>query len=241
MAGKPIVLSRLRPDSGRIVALKQFPLAVCPRSEDLTRSEATSHDANGSTRRPRFLNKRLAQTEPQERAKALTNAVCADGRSRCISGAGRRLANTVLATLKEHEAASGRKYARRGERVTAFATTVEGFIGDLMLARNNIAADGWVFRPLHHQNFAGSEMTHAHISAAIAGLEFLGLIERAPHVRRFGTDLFVSGKMPLKGGDTRFRSTLKLTAMAREAGVDLGALAKHFRPLRRRVVVSSPP
>jgi hypothetical protein len=39
--------------------------------------------------------------------------------------------------------------------------------------------------------------------------------------------------MPLKGGDTRFRSTLKLTAMAREAGVDLGALAKHFRPLRR--------
>src|SRR5580704_14943382 len=108
-----------------------------------------------------------------------------------------------------------------------------------MLAHNNSAAGGWVFRPVHHKYLIGSKITYRHISAAIAGLEFLGLIERAPHVRRFGTDLFVSGKMHLKGGDTRFRSTLKLTAMAREAGVDLGALAKHFRPLRRRVVVSS--
>jgi hypothetical protein len=174
------------------------------------------------------LNNSLAQTEAQKRARALANAVCAACRSRCISDAGRRLVNTVLAALKEYEAASGRKYARHGERVTAFAATVEGFIGDLMLARNNTPAGGWVFRPLHRGYFIGSEITYAHISAAIAGLEFLGLIERAPHVRRFGTDLFVSGKMPLKGGSPRFRATLKLTAMAREAGVDLGALAKHF-------------
>jgi hypothetical protein len=187
------------------------------------------------------LNKPLGQMEADERAKALANAVYADCRSRCISDAGRGLVNTVLAALKEYEAASGRKYARHGERVTAFATAVEGFIGDLMLARNNSAAGGWVFRPLHHRYFIGSEITYAHLSAAIAGLEFLGLIERAPHVRRFGTDLFVSGKMSLKGRDTRFRSTLKLTAMAREAGVDLGALAKHFRPLRRHVVSSRAP
>jgi alkylation response protein AidB-like acyl-CoA dehydrogenase len=96
-----------------------------------------------------------------------------------------------------------------------------------MLARNNTPAGGWVFRPLHRRSFIGSEITFAHISAAIAGLEFLGLIERAPHVRRFGTDLFVSGKTR-KGASARFRATLKLTAMAREAGVDLGALAKHF-------------
>jgi hypothetical protein len=170
----------------------------------------------------------LAQTEAQERARALANAVRADCRSRCISDAGRRLVNTVLAALKEYDAASGRKYARRGERATAFAATVEGFIGDLMLARNNTSAGGWVFRPLRHSYFIGSEITLAHISAAVAGLEFLGLIERAPHVRRFGTDLFVSGKMPSKGAGTRFRATLKLTAMAREAGVDLGVLAKHF-------------
>jgi len=103
------------------------------------------------------LNKRLAQTEGQERAKALANAVCADCRSRCISDAGRRLVKTALAALTEYEGATGRKYARRGERVTAFATTVEGFIGDLMLARNNIAADGWVFLPLHHQNFTAQD------------------------------------------------------------------------------------
>jgi hypothetical protein len=74
-----------------------------------------------------------------------------------------------------------------------------------------------------------------HHDISVVGLEFLGLIERAPQVRRFGTDLFVSSKMPLKGGHTGFRSTLKLTAMTREAGVDLGALAKHFahQSLRR--------
>jgi hypothetical protein len=137
--------------------------------------------------------------------------------------------NSVLVALTDYEVAAGRKYARRGKRITAFATTVEGFIGDLMLARSNMAADGWVSRPLHRRYFSGSDVTHAHLSAAIAGLEFLGLVERAPHVRRFGADLFVSRRMQWKGGDTRFRSTLKLTAMAREAGVNLGALAKHFR------------
>jgi hypothetical protein len=120
--------------------------------------------------------------------------------------------NTVLGALTDYEGATGRKYARRGERATAFATTVEGFIGDLLLARNDIAADGWVFRPLHHRNFTGSDVTRTHMAAAIAGVEFLGLIERAPYVRRFGADLFVSvsGKMQLKGGGARFRSTLKV-------------------------------
>jgi hypothetical protein len=185
------------------------------------------------TRRQSLLNKRLAEMDAEERAKALANAVYADCRSRCISDAGRRLVTTVLAALTEYEAATGRKYARRGKRVTAFATTVEGFLGDLMLARDNTVAGGWVFRPLHQTSFTGSDIiTRAHLSAAIAGLEFLGLIERAPHFRRFG-NLFVRGKKQLKGGGKCFRSTLKLTAMAREAGVDLGALAEHFRSAAR--------
>jgi hypothetical protein len=120
-------------------------------------------------RRQRLLNKRLAQTQGRERAKALANAVFADCRSRCISDAGRRLVNTVLAALKEYEAASGRKYARHGERVTAFATAVEGFIGDLMLARNNSAAGGWVFRPLHHRYFASPAPRRSLITPSVAG------------------------------------------------------------------------
>ena len=178
------------------------------------------------------MSTRIAQTEAQERVKAIANAVYADCRSRCASDAGRRLVNAVLAALKEYEDTTGRKYARHGRRITAFAKSVEGFVGDLMLARSNTAASGWVYRPLRHQQFHGSKITHSHLSTAIAGLQFLGLIERAPLVRRFGPDLFVSGNMQLKGGDTRFRSTLKLAVMARDAGVDLGALADHFRPLR---------
>jgi hypothetical protein len=192
------------------------------------------------TRRQSLLNKGSAETEAQKRAEALANAICADCRSRCISDAGRRLVNMVLAALTEHEAATGRKYARHGKQATAFATTVEGFLGDMILARDNTAADGWVFRPLQHTLFAGSGITTAHLSAAIAGLEYLGLIERAPHFRRFGTDLFVNSKMQLRGGGTRFRSTLKLIAMVREAGVDRGPLAEHFRPAARRHRRSDP-
>jgi hypothetical protein len=145
------------------VAGRELPSAcrirntVCRRSqtpalrlatwEDLTRSAAASHYVGRANREANLLNKRLAETEAQQRAKALANAVYAECRSRCISDAGRRLVNTVLTALTEHEAATGRKYARRGKRVTDFATAVEGFIGDLMLARNNTAAGGWVSRP----------------------------------------------------------------------------------------------
>jgi hypothetical protein len=160
----------------------------------------------------------------------------ADCRTRCVSDASRRLVNTVLAVLTDYEASTGRKYARHGEHFTRFARAVEGFIGDLMLARNNSAAGGWIFRSLNSKYFIGSEISRAHLSAVIAGLEFLGLIERAPLVRQFGTDLFVSGRTR-KGASARFRATLKLTAMVREAGVDLAAPAEHFRPMQDRVVV----
>ena len=144
--------------------------------------------------------------------------------------------NTVLAVLTDYEASTGRKYARHGKHFTRFARAVEGFIGDLMLARNNSAADGWIFRSLNSKYFIGSEISRSHLSAVIAGLEFVGLIERAPPVRRFGADLFVSSQIQSRGGATRFRSTLKLSAMARDAGVDLGAPAEHFRPLQDRAV-----
>ena len=109
------------------------------------------------------MSTRVAQTEAQQRAKAIANAVCADCRSRCASDAGRRLVKAVLAALQEYEVTTGRKYARHGKRITAFATSVEGFVGDLMLARNNTAASGWVYRPLHRRHFHGSKVTLTHI------------------------------------------------------------------------------
>jgi hypothetical protein len=183
------------------------------------------------------LSRPWVETEAEDRAKALANAVYADCRTRCVSDASRRLVYTVLAILTEYEASTGRKYARHGKHFTRFASAVEGFIGDLMLARNNSAAGGWIFRSLNSKYFIGSEISRSHLSAVIAGLEFVGLIERAPPVRRFGADLFVSSQIQSSGGATRFRSTLKLSAMARDAGVDLGAPAEHSRPLQDRVVI----
>jgi hypothetical protein len=193
----------------------------------LTRFATASHH-DGCIKAEAVLNRRLAQTETQERARALASAVYVDCRSRCISDAGRRFLNAVLAALAEYEAITGWKYPRHGERATTFATAAEGFIGDLMLARVNTAANGWVWRHMHHKHFTGSEISVTYLDAVIDGLEFLGLIERAPHVRAFGSDLFVTGKMRSKGADARLRCTFKLTAMARDAGVPLDAVAKHF-------------
>jgi hypothetical protein len=74
--------------------------AVCRRIEALTGSAAASHPVRFRTE-ANLLNKGSAETEAQERATAITNAVYADCRSRCISDAGRRLVNTVLAALAE--------------------------------------------------------------------------------------------------------------------------------------------
>jgi hypothetical protein len=179
------------------------------------------------------LGKRLVLTEAEERAKAVANAAFADCRSRCISDPARRLVSAVLASLSEYEAMTGRKYVRHDDRVTALATAVEGFVGDLMHARNS-AAQGWVFRPLHASTFIDADITRSNLSATIAGLEFFGLIERAPRPRRFGTDLFVSGATQGRGGGTCFRATYKLAAMARDSGMDLGSVTEHFRPPRGR-------
>jgi hypothetical protein len=174
------------------------------------------------------LNKGSAETEAQKRAKALGNAVYADCRGRCVSAASLRFVTNVLATLEKHELVSARKYVTRGKQ--AFAETAKGFLVNLMLARDHPAAAGWVFRPTGYNHYIGSDISRSHLLEAIAGLEYLGLIERAPRFQRFGADVFESREMQFKGAATRFRSTFKLTAMAREAGVDLGALAEHFRP-----------
>jgi hypothetical protein len=179
--------------------------------------------------REETLAKILGLTEAEERAKAVATAAFADCRSRCISDAARHLVSAVLAALREYEVVTGRKYVRHSDRVTAFAKAVEGFIGDLMLARDNAAAQGWIFRPLNARTFIESGISASHLSTAISGLEFFGLIERAPYARRFGTDLIVRGTTYSKGGGTCFRGTFKLAAMARDSGVDMGSQRANFR------------
>ena len=65
-------------------------------------------------------------------------------RTSCSSDAARLFVKTVIETLEEERI---RKYARRGGLAAKFAKTVEGLLGDLMLARMHPAAAGWVFRP----------------------------------------------------------------------------------------------
>jgi len=164
------------------------------------------------------------ETKAQELSEALANAVYAECRNRCCSDAGRRFVNTVIETLEAHNT---RKYTRRDATAARFATTVEGFLGDLMLARDHPTAAGWVFRPLGNSRFANSGMSQSNFAAVRGGLEFLGLIERAPPVQPFGADA-KSPRMRANLRAPRFRATLKLIAMARNAGVNLDALGKHF-------------
>jgi hypothetical protein len=154
----------------------------------------------------------------------LANAMYAECRSRCLSDAARQFVNTVVETLEAYQT---RKSVRRGTPAARFANTVEGFLGDLMLARDHPTAAGWVFRPFRNADFAGSGTSLSNFATLRADLEFLGLIERAPRVQPFGADA-KSPRMRANSLAPRFRATFKLIAMARNAGVNLDALAKHF-------------
>jgi hypothetical protein len=148
-------------------------------------------------------------------------------RTSCSSDAARLFVKTVIETLEEQRI---RKYARRGGLAAKFAKTVEGLLGDLMLARMHPAAAGWVFRPLDNSHFEGSGTSYAHFAGLRADLEFLGLIERAPRFQLPRAGGLESQRTRFNRGAPRFRATLKLIAIARDAGVDLDVLGKHFAP-----------
>jgi hypothetical protein len=99
-----------------------------------------------------------------------------------------------------------------------------------MVARMHPVAAGWVFRPLDNSHFEGSGTSYAHFAGLRADLEFLGLIERAPRFQLPLVGVLESKRTRFNRGAPRFRATLKLIAIAREAGVDLDALGKHFAP-----------
>jgi hypothetical protein len=163
----------------------------------------------------------------QRRPKPVADAMYAHCRIRCNSDASRLFVKTVVETL---EAQKIRKYARRGALAAKFAKTVEGFLGDLMLARMHPVAAGWVFRPLDNSHFRGTGTSYAHFVGLRADLEFLGLIERAPPFQTSRTGVFEDQRTRFNRGAPRYRATLKLIAMARDSGVDLDALGKHFAP-----------
>jgi hypothetical protein len=167
------------------------------------------------------LNYHRGKSEAGEQLRALADAVYADCASRSLSDEARLFVNSVINVLEEHNT---RKHARSRAHAAKFALTVEGFLGDLMLARDRPAAAGWVFRPLYSAHFTGSGTSYAHFAAALAGLELIGLIERAPNFQQDGAHRAHFNVAP------RFRATFKLNAMAQNAGIDPYALGNHFGP-----------
>lgn len=173
------------------------------------------------------LNRYPNEAKVQGPSKPVAEAAYAHCRASCNSDAARLFVKTVIETL---EAQKIRKYARRGDLAAKFAKTAEGFLGDLMLARMHPVAAGWVFRPLDNSHFRGSGTSYAHFVDLRADLEFLGLIERAPRFQTSRTGVFEDQRTRFNRGAPRYRATLKLIAMARDSGVDLDALGKHFAP-----------
>jgi hypothetical protein len=167
--------------------------------------------------------------EPEARAlqEALANAVYADCRSSCLSEASRVFVCTVIETIEGHKT---RKYSRRGAKFAAFAKAAEGFLGDLLRARDHPEAAGWVFRPLRSDHFKSSGTSLDQFAALRKKLEFLGLIERAPHSSAIDRNASEAQKILSRNAAPRFRAALKLIAMARDAGVGLDALGEHFGP-----------
>jgi hypothetical protein len=142
------------------------------------------------------------------RGEALRDADHASLTRRAATDNSRSLVDEVLHRITAIEA--GARKRQRGSRAGAFRMAVEGFLGDLLVARG----EGRVYVPTGRDNFTSKDATYRHFVAAKDGLKTLDLLGEIP------------GKQ--NGPATRFSATPQLKSLAAHHGIQPGEADKHF-------------
>jgi hypothetical protein len=176
--------------------------------------------AHAVTMRPRTnrSDKRLARQLDKADYAALT--------SRVISGAARALVDEVCARVVAWEQKSSARTYKRTTRAHKFRDAVGAFTADLVRARGNSWAEGWVFRSLHAKSFTAQRVSHRNFVALVAALRGLSLIEHKPGFRSkvdFGT-----GPVVDRAKASRFRARRAFIELAKRHGVNPAHAIDHF-------------
>jgi hypothetical protein len=150
----------------------------------------------------------LDQSQENALAQALRDADYAPLTRQAATDSSNALVDEVLRLITATEAETRKR--KRGSRAGAFRQVVEGFLGDLLVARG----EGRVCLPTGRNNFTSKDVSYRHFAAAKDGLKTLELLEEIP------------GKQ--NGPATRFSATPKLKTLAAEHGIQPGEADKHF-------------
>jgi hypothetical protein len=69
------------------------------------------------------------------------------------------LVGRLVQDLTEWEVASGKRKNARRTRLEKFNAAVAAFAADLLHARNDPEADGWLYRPMAKESFSGQAVS----------------------------------------------------------------------------------
>ena len=166
----------------------------------------------------------------QNKARVLYAAQYAALASRAVTPQAGNLIRDISRELCEQERRrKARAYRRTPKALQRLQAAVEGFVGDLLLAQTNAAAQGWIYRSIRPQSFTGQEIGYRDFTAMRQGLEGLGMVVR----KRFRRTLVRSvtrrdPNSPLCGIGTRFRATPVLLERSKQHGLRITNLTDHF-------------
>jgi hypothetical protein len=146
--------------------------------------------------------------------------------TRAASPEARRLINEVFDEVTTWELRRGERINRRRVRATAFRTTLERLIGDLLRARADPSSTGRIYRAMGARNFTDDVVSYWNFNAAVHALGGLKLLEHTPRRPRYIAAF--GGAVKLTGQAPRFRGTRTLIRRAADAGVDLSEVDRHF-------------
>jgi hypothetical protein len=144
------------------------------------------------------------------RGEALRDADYAALTRRAATDNSRELTSEVLRLIALTEAETRKR--QRVSRADAFRMAVEGFLGDLLVARG----EGWVYRPTGRNCFTDDVVSYRNFTALREGLKKFGLLEEIPWVADFGRTA------------TRFRAAPELKRLAAQCGIQPSEADKHF-------------
>jgi hypothetical protein len=164
---------------------------------------------------------------PAQEIQRLRSAPKATLDARARSEIARYLTKRLAHDLAAWEQTAARRTNKRRGRLQKLETAIGAFTTDLLLAQNNPAAGGWVWRSLNKESFTGQTVSFRDFKALVEGWLACALIKRTPGFKE-AVQFDPGDQIRVRGRASRFHATPKLLAVCAEYGVTPHNALEHF-------------
>jgi hypothetical protein len=159
-------------------------------------------------------------------ARQLSRARYATLNSRAISASARSLVDEVYDRIAKWERKSNKRKNKRQATSKRFRDSVAAFVADLVRARGDRVAKGWVYRSMHAKNFSRQQVSYRNFIRLVDALSSIGHLQHKPGFQ--GKVDFGSGSVVHRAKAARFRATAPFVTLAKRLGVDPAYTIDHF-------------